>query len=162
MASAQRRQEVRFTIRPLRWEEARVISRWHYDGPYAIYDMHMAVPMLTQALFRLFGRSIYFAARDETGSLVGFYSLMSRGGAVEIGLALRPDLTGKGLGLAFVQAGLAYARQAFSPKTFYLNVATFNERARRVYERAGFRPHGTFQARLRGREYEFLEMTREA
>lgn len=153
---------MRFTIRPLRWEEARLISSWHYDGPYAIYDMNMAVPMLTQALFRLFGRSLYFAALDETGSLVGFFSLTSRGGTVELGLALRPDLTSKGLGLAFVQAGLDYARQAYAPKTFYLNVALFNERARRVYERAGFRPQGTFKAHLRGREYEFLEMTREA
>lgn len=153
---------MRFMIRPLRWEEARRISRWHYDGPYAIYDMNMAVPMLTQAIFRLVGRSVYFAALDETGGLVGFFSLMRRGSAVEVGLALRPDLTGKGLGLAFVQAGLDYARRVFGPDAFYLNVALFNQRARRVYERAGFRAHGTFKAHLRGRMYEFLEMWREA
>lgn len=153
---------MRFTVRPLRWAEAHRISRWHYDGPYAIYDMNLTVPMLMQMLTKLVGRSTYFAALDEASDLVGFFSFVPHGGTVEVGLALRPDLTGKRLGLAFVRAGLDYARRAFDPNTFYLNVALFNERARRVYERAGFRPQATFKARVRGRMYEFLEMTREA
>ncbi len=153
---------MRFTIRPLRWAEAQAISGWHYAGPYAIYDMNMVVPMLAQLPFSLFGRPIYYAALDEADDLVGFFSFVRHGDTVEIGLALRPDLTGKGLGLTFVQAGLDYARRAFAPATYYLTVALFNERARRVYERAGFQPQGTFKARVRGHVYVFLEMTRAA
>jgi [ribosomal protein S18]-alanine N-acetyltransferase len=44
------------------------------------------------------------------------------------------------LGLAYLQAGLAFATQRFTPRRFRLSVATFNERAIRVYERAGFSP----------------------
>jgi hypothetical protein len=53
-------------------------------------------------------------------------------------LGMRPDLTGRGLGEEFVHAGLRFARETYSPPAFRLTVATFNQRAIRVYERAGF------------------------
>ena len=57
---------------------------------------------------------------------------------MEIGLGLRPDLTGRGLGLDFFRAGVEFARERFRPALIVLNVAAFNERAIAVYERAGF------------------------
>jgi [ribosomal protein S18]-alanine N-acetyltransferase len=57
---------------------------------------------------------------------------------LDYGLGLRPDLTGQGLGLEFFRAGLVFARERYQPQRVYLHVAAFNERARRVYERAGF------------------------
>jgi [ribosomal protein S18]-alanine N-acetyltransferase len=151
---------VRYTIRPLRWREARAVSQWHYDGPYAVYDVNMLPAMALQALFRLAGVTIYFAALDEAGQLAGFFSFVPRGDAVEVGLAMRPDLTGRGLGLEFLLEGLAFARRRFAPKQFVLDVATFNQRAMRVYERAGFRPVGTFTSSRDGRES--LKMARDA
>jgi ribosomal-protein-alanine N-acetyltransferase len=75
---------------------------------------------------------------------------------------MRPDLTGRGLGLAFVEAGLAFARETFAPASFRLSVATFNRRAIAVYARAGFRPRGTFSSHTNGGEHDFLVMTRPA
>jgi ribosomal-protein-alanine N-acetyltransferase len=153
---------MRYTIRPLRWRDARAISGWHYPGPYAVYDMDMLLPMLTQQILRLAGTTIYFVALDERRVLVGFFSFVRHGETIEVGLGMRPDLTGRGLGLEFLQAGLDYARRRFAPAGFSLNVALFNRRARTVYERAGFVPRGTFHARLGKAGYEFLEMTRPA
>ena len=81
---------------------------------------------------------------------------------VEIGLGLRPDLTGQGLGLQFFLEGVAFARDRFPGRRVTLNVAAFNERAITVYERAGFRRTGghvrTFD---RWGEVPFIEMEEE-
>jgi [ribosomal protein S18]-alanine N-acetyltransferase len=56
---------------------------------------------------------------------------------------MRPDLTGRGLGLAFVRLHLEFAHERFPDRRVILAVADFNERARKVYERAGFRITGS-------------------
>jgi [ribosomal protein S18]-alanine N-acetyltransferase len=77
-------------------------------------------------------------------------------------LGLRPDHTGKGLGQGFVTAGLEFAKEKFSPGMFRLSVATFNQRAIRVYERMGFKPDGVFMNETNGGRHEFLRMVRKA
>lgn len=144
---------MRLTVGPLRWREAFAIARWHYPGPYAIYDIQATA---------LLGLRIYYHALDEDGLLVGFYSFIARDDEVEVGVAMRPDLTGQGFGLEFLRAGLDYAREQFHQRRFRLDVATFNQRAMRVYERAQFQPTRTFIRQI-GREYvECLEMVRDA
>ncbi len=97
-------------------------------------------------------RSPYYAAVDPHGELVGFFCFKRTAQvpagflagayddptALDVGLGLRPDLTGRGLGLDFVEAGLSLAREVFNPPSFRLSVvATFNQRAIAVYERTG-------------------------
>ena len=85
----------------------------------------------------------FYSVHTDDGAIAGFYFFAERGGAMFYGLGLRPDLTGRGLGLAFVTAGLDFAIERFEPSRFVLDVAEFNERAIRVYERVGFRRTGT-------------------
>ncbi len=89
----------------------------------------------------------YFSVDDRHQQLVGFFQFKPQGDIVEVGLGLRPDLTGQGMGLAFVQTGLAFAQMRFAPQQFRLAVATFNLRAMRVYARAGFQTTHTFGSR---------------
>ena len=161
-----------FTFAPMTEEDARAVQAWRYEREYAIYNMEPDDPEGVAEM--LDSRSPYYAARDEYGDLVGFFAfgasagihfpappaLYDEDGAILVGLGLRPDLTGNGLGLAFVQAGLTFARQQFAPRAFRLFVMTFNERAVRVYERAGFeRVRVVIQHSLEG-ERPFLEMRR--
>jgi [ribosomal protein S18]-alanine N-acetyltransferase len=81
---------------------------------------------------------------------------------VDIGLGMKPDLTGKGLGLNFLEMGLQFARQHFAVRSFRLAVATFNQRAIKLYVRAGFQPTRVYKNYTNGGEFDFLEMTREA
>ena len=82
-----------------------------------------------------------------------------KGDALEYGLGLRPDLTGQGVGLDFFRAGLEFAHERFEPERVILAVAAFNERARIVYERAGFRIIGRHMRRFeRWGEVEFIDM----
>lgn len=97
---------------------------------------------------------------DEHTELVGFFYYEEDGRAVEIGLGLRPDLTGRGLGRAFLEAGLAFARDKYRPTIFRLSVAAFNRRAIRVYERVGFHQVETYLLETNGGMYEFVRMER--
>ncbi len=142
--------------------EAHAIAAWRYDPPYDFYDATGDPDDLAELLDPRRRGGTYFSALDEGGALVGFFQFERKDCSVEVGLGLRPDLTGKGLGLGYMLAGLEFARRRFDPEGFRLSVAAFNERAIRVYERAGFRRETTFTHHTGGRDYPFLLMTREA
>jgi ribosomal-protein-alanine N-acetyltransferase len=167
---------MQFTFTLLSAEDARAICSWQYDGPYAVYNMGTdadadEVNVEGEMLDR---RSPHYAVRDENDELVGFFGfgsssevwdnpephLYAEGRVVTIGLGMRPDLTGKGLGLAFTKAGLAFAREEFQPNAFRLYVLPFNERAIRVYEQAGFQRTGTYMQHNEWGDREFIEMKR--
>ena len=150
---------------PLRWRDVMAVARWRYPGAYAFYNgklREMLLIRLAQVGLHLFGRTIYYSVLDSHGELAGIFSFVSRGSTVEIGLGMRPDLTGHGAGLEFLEAGLAFARQHLAPSSFRLDVARFNQRAIRVYERGGFIATRTFERRVGGNPYEFIEMVRGA
>jgi len=153
--------QARYTFAPLRMRDARAMASWRYDGEYAFYDTDLFPLIFIAALRRVLSALGIeaFAVRDDDGKLVGTFSFTREGDSVEIGLAMRPDLTGRGLGLGFVRSGMAFARQRYAPRTFTLDVATFNQRAITVYTRAGFMPLHTFQRRTKQGSVEFLEMT---
>lgn len=168
---------MRFSFHPMTEIDARSILAWRYDGPYAIYNMTGDEGIVLAEL--LDPRSPYFAARDERDELAGFFAfgtsaevgaepsppgLLSPDRALSVGLGLRPDLTGqgKGVGLAFVNAGLDFARERFHPAAFRLFVLAFNQRAARVYERAGFMRVGIRHVHNIHGEHDFIEMRRDA
>ena len=152
-----------YVFRPMNDEEAHEISGWSYDPPYDFYDATSDPGDLAELLGRKRRQEgAYYAAFDERGALVGFFQFEKKGRIVEVGLGLRPDLTGRKLGLRFMLAGLEFARRHFSPTGFQLSVATFNERAILVYECAGFRRGEVFMHHTNGGDHPFLLMTREA
>ena len=147
-----------FIIRPMSDASAEAIAGWRYPPPYDFYDAIADDPDLADLLSADFRRGRYFEVIDETGDLIGFFEFKHEVTPLEIGLGLRPDLAGRGLGLSFVQAGMTFAKQEFAATTLSLAVATFNIRAKTVYERAGFRPVETYLHRINGIDHEFLRM----
>ena len=162
-----------FIFSPMNEADACTIKTWRYEGPYAVYNIDDDPNSLAELLDR---RSPYYAVRNERDELISFFvlgtsaqvgnvdtpGLYSENSTITIGLGMRPDLTGKGLGLALVNAGLDFAREQFRPDYFRLFVLAFNERAIRVYERAGFQRVRVFVQRNIHGEREFLEMSRPA
>jgi ribosomal-protein-alanine N-acetyltransferase len=160
---------LRFTLTPITHADARAISRWRYDGLYSVYNGNPAsVASLLQPRF------LYHSVHDDHGDLVGYFcfgedarvsagrrsGLYDRDDALDVGLGMRPDLTGRGLGENFVRAGLQFAHENYAPPAFRLTVATFNRRAISVYERAGFERVETFGATKLNGQREWLLMKR--
>ena len=170
---------MQFSFQLMDADDALAVLAWHYEGPYAVYNMEDDFLDVTSAKASMLDRrSPHYSVRNESGELIGFFSfgtsayvtdydephLYSENNTIAIGLGLRPNLTGqgKGLGLAFVHAGLDFARQQFAPDFFRLFVLTFNERAIRVYEKAGFQRVRIVKGPPDHGAREFLEMSREA
>src|SRR5690348_3956493 len=167
---------VQFTITPMTADDARAIQGWRYEGEYAAYNFNDAADALAELLDP---RSPYFAVRDERGELAGFFTYGTAGEVggemgerepalyadpadrtLTIGLGLRPDLTGRGVGLPFVEAALAFARERFMPGGYRMFVLDWNARAIRVYERAGFTRVRTLTVTNRHGPLTFVEMLR--
>jgi ribosomal-protein-alanine N-acetyltransferase len=153
---------VSLEIRQMLQAHAEEIATWRYEEPYSFYDADADADDLALLLDDETRRGRYFAAFGETAQLVGFFEFRTEGDEVVVGLGLRPDLTGRGLGLAFLEQGLDFARKRFEPTGFRLSVAAFNERAIRVYERAGFERVRTFDHETAGAVHPFVEMARPA
>ena len=134
------------------------VLEWRYDPPYDFYDAATdpdEIDLLTNPARRTGLRAVV----DERG-LLGYFNFVRRDDEVHVGLGLRPELTGRGLGRTFVDSGLTYARDRWGPARFRLWVAAFNVRAIRVYERQGFERVRSY-CRV-GDRVEFLEMERGA
>jgi aminoglycoside 6'-N-acetyltransferase/ribosomal-protein-alanine N-acetyltransferase len=123
-------------------------ATWHYEPPYDFYDDDRE-PVKNPERF--------YAVSDDAG-VVGFLYLEEREADVFYGLGLRPDLTGRGLGLDFVRFGLDFAHRRFPGRRIILDVAEFNVRARKVYERAGFRLTGEPHAKPGYGDVTFVDM----
>ncbi|WP_371068448.1 GNAT family N-acetyltransferase [Sediminibacillus sp. JSM 1682029] len=138
-------------IDTLNEESAREISAWKYEKPYDLYS-HDESPALINELLNgaYYGAKVnesligYFcygeSAHVPAGKKEGFYEEK----ALDIGLGLRPDLTGKGLGASFLTRGMDFGIKTFRPSKLRLTVAAFNQRAVTVYQRAGFIIQGAF------------------
>lgn len=146
-------------IVPMTGELANEIVSWRYPDEYAVYNWDEDGDP-----GELLDKSSY-GVLNSSGELIGFYQFgagaripaVEEGqypqGPLDIGLGLRPDLCGLGLGAPFVEAGMKFARESLLAGELRLTVAGFNLRARKVYERCGFVPVGNVTHRATGGDF---------
>ena len=140
------------------------IRRWHYAGPYAFYDLEADAEDLAEFLTPA-ADHLYLPAANEAGTLAGYMTFAPESGTpvtLAVGLGLRTDLTGPGIGLAFLEPGLAEGCARLRPGRFLLRVADFNQRALVVYRRAGFDIVRRYIQSTNGSWYAFTELERAA
>jgi ribosomal-protein-alanine N-acetyltransferase len=141
-------------------EDLPVLTAWHYPPPYDFYDPDADEDDLAELSDPGRWGTEYFTAVNENAEIVGFFQfrLPAPGTVIEIGLGLRPDLTGIGLGTGYMMAGMAYARERWRCEAFQLFVAAFNRRAIVVYERLGFRSAEELRRFTGGAWRDFIRM----
>jgi RimJ/RimL family protein N-acetyltransferase len=128
-------------------KSSKEISSWQYEGLYSIYSMDGSEECIGEL-----NSGSYYAVKDEDGELMGYYCFgeaaqVPAGNAhgayvdksfVDIGLGMKPELCGNGRGYDFITKEKQFAKALFPDKNLRLTVADFNERAIKVYEKAGF------------------------
>ena len=136
-----------------------IADEWKYPPPYDFYDM-TADPEDYQEFVTPSLWPEFFLQVRQNGELIGFLSggIVEGGSFVEIGLGLRPDLTGRGLGRSFMRRNLDWIQQEYPGVEIRLSVASFNQRGIKVYESNGFHVVRHFTQATNGGEYDFVEM----
>jgi [ribosomal protein S18]-alanine N-acetyltransferase len=131
---------------------AEQIIEWRYPD----YPLFNVAPEEAEAEIRVLLEPAYryHVALNAAGEAVGFCCFgedarvpggdYDREEALDVGLGLRPDLTGKGLGLMFLQAILEFGKTQLAARRFRATIAVFNVRSRRIFEQAGFTLRQTF------------------
>ncbi|MEO8329196.1 MAG: GNAT family N-acetyltransferase [Candidatus Nanopelagicales bacterium] len=148
-----------FTVKPMEQGEAESVAAWHYPDEYVFYDWDQDKDDLAELLEPAKRADHYFAVyRDEM--LAGFYGFKLHGNVIDVGLGLRPDLTGHGDGEEFVNVGLQFAEAMYNPDSYTLSVAAFNTRAICIYERAGFVEVERYDHWTNAATHPFVRMTR--
>src|SRR5687768_8191498 len=142
-----------FTFLPLDEKSARTILKWKYEAPYDMYNLDSSDPEDTLR-YLLDPQNAFYSIHRQQGQLEAYCSFGQDGQvsggdystpALDIGLGLRPDLTGQGHGSDYVNAVIDFAHSIYSPEQLRVTIAVFNGRALRVWEKAGFQVMQKFQ-----------------
>lgn len=147
-----------FEIRKMKQHEAMDIAdNWKYNDEYAFYDMTEDIEDYEEIVNESKRGDNYYSVINDN-SLYGFFCISQNENSIEIGLGMKPEYTGIGKGLEFVNTILKYVKMNYKVKTILLDVASFNVRAIKVYERAGFCTKGKTMINTNGGVHEFVIM----
>ncbi len=141
---------MKVTIRPITPVEVGAFVRWRYEPPYDLYNM---LPddgnddQYEEIVSYFLGSAIHCCAILHEGELAGFCTFGEDarvdGGdysqpALDIGMGMKPVLTGQNYGGSFVTAVIHYAKKTFAPSPLRVTIHTANRRAQRVWQKVGF------------------------
>ena len=118
-------------------EEKEVITAWQYAGQYAIYNTTPYAEQKKQGVGFANPQNNFYSFFDHD-TLVGFINLYEEPTEVFFGIGVRPDACGRGHGQQMTKAACDLSGRLFPGKPLYLEVRTWNARAVRCYEKAGF------------------------
>lgn len=135
------------TIQPLEIKHGRQICEWQYEPPYDLYrwpawdamqkdEIEFGDPVLR--------RMQYAAVVNRDRELIGFAQFFPIVGVTRLGLGLHPALCGRGIGPDFMRLLVLEALRRAPQNSIDLEVLTWNTRAIRAYERAGFAIDDTY------------------
>lgn len=150
-----------WVIQPLTQSHAlEIANAWKYEGIYSFYDMTADVEDYEEFVDEERRNQNDHYEVLESHEVIGFFCVFQENTSIEIGLGMRPDVCGKGKGKRFVEQILEFIGRAYSFDQLVVNVASFNQRAIKVYRACGFEDSEITQRHTNGGVYEFLTMVR--
>ncbi len=135
-------------VRNLTEEEARLICTWRYGGEYSVYNYPMW-EIVVEKNWGMAQASVrereFFAILNEKDELIGYFRLKEKENFIELGVGLKPELCGLGYGEAAMEQIKQEAGERYPDKLLALEVRSFNQRAIKCYQKAGFRWVDTYE-----------------
>lgn len=127
------------TYRNLTEEDKRTICTWKYDGEYAVYNLPSYAEMERRktGFLNPEAEKNYLGFWDDT-VLIGFVNILEEETEVFIGIGVNPDYCGKRYGRRILEEAYRISGERSPGKPLYLEVRTWNMRAVRCYQSAGF------------------------
>ena len=132
------------SVRAVTETDVRDFAAWCYAPPFDVYNITQPVDEAVEYFLR---PSTNCHVIMSEGELKGFFTFgsdaMVPGGdysapGLDIGLGMRPLLTGRGRGRSFVEAVVQFAREASDVDRLRVTIAAENQRALRAWSRVGF------------------------
>lgn len=152
-----------FKFRPINRDDVSFITGWRYESPWDFYHTDHPPSEVDFAYYLDRRLAFYIVTREDDPLPIAFCSFGDDGQvaggdyhavALDIGMGIRPDLTGQGLGTKLVPAVCDFADRTFAASTLRVSIAAFNERALKVWRKAGFEEVSRFF--IPGRDVEFV------
>ena len=115
------------------------ICSWKYEGEYSLYNLPAYEDMKSQQIgfMNPERENNYYGFWDES-ILVGFVNILEEEKEVFIGIGVNPDLCSKHYGQRMLSIAYDISKKLYPNKSLYLEVRTWNTRAIKCYEKAGF------------------------
>lgn len=142
----------RISIRPLKVEDVFLMREWGYHENPLLEDYNF--PKLNDKDIKMWYRvktgkvsNRYYAIRNENDQLIGYMGIKNIKRFTRestLGLVLDPDQVDKGYGTEILETFLKCYFTQMKMRRMILEVAEFNNRAFRVYEKIGFKSVGYY------------------
>ena len=130
----------RLDAHPLTEAHRREICAWRYEGECAVYNLPPYEELLAKnAAFANPARADSYTGFSVGGRLTGYISLKEKGGEIFVGVGVHPEFLNQGFGRRILKMAEEIAAGKYPGRRLCLEVRTWNERAIRCYEHAGFR-----------------------
>lgn len=158
--------QLKYTVKKMTEQNAIDVLTWKYEKPYDFYNNVLS----GDAILELQDGS-YKTIHNQNNDVIGFFCIGKSAQVpnnrqeeiypedyIDIGLGMKPELTGKGKGFTFLSTILNDIQKDNPNKKLRLTVANFNKRAIRLYEKFDFIPAHEFT----NERATFITMEREA
>lgn len=135
------------TFQTIDREQALVILNWQYSSPYDYYNFNPKT-IKEDLCYLLEEKNAFYAILNQQQELEGYCSFGADGQvpggcysteALDIGMGIKPDLTGQGRGKYYALAVAKYGANHYSENYLRVTIAKFNQRAQKVWQQLGFK-----------------------
>ena len=132
---------VKYVITNMNDDIVKQIISWRYEGIYSEYNMDSYEELKARGSSILKPeKSKNYLCYFKEDELVGYTNITKKtNGDLFLGIGLAPKYCGKGLGNSILENSIKDAKERYPGSKIKLQVRSWNERARKCYEKAGFK-----------------------